>query len=92
MVNDDNNSKKQKLDDTNRQEDDVANQTLHDIIPNNEGILINVKADDIVEVEMPYTLKAFSMFHYRGVICSFTKTFLMINWVGQWLNAMVGRK
>ena len=55
--------------------------------------MVNADVDDIVEVEMPRKdiLKAFSMFHDRGIICFFTGKIPIIEWVRQWLNAMVGR-
>ena len=37
-------------------------------------------------------LKAFSMFHERGIICFFIgKNPFKVHWVAQWRNAMVGR-
>ena len=59
----------------------VANQVLHDILPDNEDVLPDSKdANDIMEVEMlrmKEILKAFSMSHDRGIICLFIekKTF-----------------
>ena len=49
--------------------------------------------DDIVEVELPRRdiLKVFSMFHDQGIICFFTGKILLVEWVRQWLNVMVGR-
>ena len=43
----------------------VANQALHDVLPNDEEIFVDAMTDDIVEVELPRKdiLKAFSMFH-----------------------------
>ena len=72
----------------------VANEALHEILPDNIDIVANVEEDEIVEVEMPRReiLKAFSMFHERDIICFFTrKNPLIVNWVAQWLNAMIGR-
>ena len=31
------------------------------------------------------------MFHERDIICFFTRKNPLVNWVAQWLNAMVGR-
>ena len=71
----------------------VANEALHEILPDNIDIVANVEEDEIVEVEMPRReiLKAFSMFHERGIICFFTGKNPLVNWVAQWLNAMIGR-
>jgi hypothetical protein len=46
-----------------------------------------------VEVELPHkdNWKAFSMFHDRGIICFFTRKIPLVDWVHQWLNAMMGR-
>ena len=43
----------------------VANQALHDLLLDDEEILVDAMTDDIVEVELPRKdiLKAFSMFH-----------------------------
>ena len=71
----------------------VANQALHDVLPDDEEILVDAMTDDIVEVELPRKdiLKAFSMFHDRGIICFFTGKIPLVDWVRQWLNVMVGR-
>ena len=71
----------------------VANQALLDVLPDNDDVLANAESEDIVEVELPRKdiLKAFSMFHDRGIICFFTGKIPIIDWVRQWLNAMVGR-
>jgi hypothetical protein len=56
----------------------VTNQALHDMIPNKEDILVNVEADNTVEVQMPHKdiLMAFSMFNDRGIICFFMRKIL----------------
>ena len=66
----------------------VANQALHDLLLDDEEILVDAMTDDIVEVDI---LKAFSMFHDRGIICFFTGKIPLVDWVRQWLNGMVGR-
>ena len=71
----------------------VANEALHEILSDDTNMVANVEEDEIVEVEMPHReiLKAFSMFHERGIICFFTWKNPLVNWVVQWLNAMIGR-
>ena len=71
----------------------VANEALHEILPDDIEMVANIEEDEIVEVEMPRReiLKAFSMFHERGIICFFTGKIPLVHWVAQWLNAMVGR-
>ena len=56
-------------------------------------MVANIEEDEVVEVEMPRReiLKAFSMFHERGIICFFTRKNPLVHWVVQWLNAIVGR-
>ena len=51
----------------------VANQALHNVLPKKEDILVNAEPDDTVEVEMLLNdiLKAFSMFHDRGMVSFF---------------------
>ena len=70
----------------------VANEALHEILPDDIEMVANIEEDEIVEVEMPRReiLKAFSMFHERGIICFFTGKIPLVHWVAQWLNAMVG--
>ena len=70
-----------------------ANQALHDVLLDDEEILVDAMTDDIVEVELLHKdiLKAFSMFHDRGIICFFTGNISLVDWVRQWLNVMVGR-
>ena len=48
------------------------NEALHDI-PDTIDMVANVQKGEIVEVGMPSReiLKAFSMFHERGIICFF---------------------
>ena len=71
----------------------VANEALHEILPDTIDMVANVEEDEIVEVEMPHReiLKAFSMFHERDIICFFTRKNPFVDWVAQWLNAMIGR-
>ena len=71
----------------------VANEALHEILSDTTDMVAYVEEDDIVEVEMPCReiLKAFSLFHERHIICFFTGKNPLVNWVAQWLNAMIGR-
>ena len=71
----------------------VANEALHEILPDDIEMVVNIEEDEIVEVEMPRreNLKAFFMFHERGIICFFTGKNPFVHRVAQWLNAMVGR-
>ena len=71
----------------------VANEALHEILPDDIEMVANIEEDEIVEVEMPRReiLKTLSMFHERGIICSFMGKNPFIHWVTQWLNTMVGK-
>ena len=71
----------------------VANEALHEILPDTIAMVVNVEEDEIVEVEMPRReiLKALSMFHESDISCFFTGKNPLVNWVAQWLNAMIGR-
>ena len=70
----------------------VANEAFHEILPDNIQMVANIEEDEILDVKMPRReiLKAFSMFHKRGIVCFFTGK-NPLHWVAQWLNAMVGR-
>ena len=50
----------------------VTNQAFHDVLPDNEDILVNINVDNIVVVEMPHK----DMFLGQGIICFFARKFL----------------
>jgi hypothetical protein len=55
------------------------------VLLDDKDILVDATMNDIVEVELPRKdiLKAFSVFHDRGIICFFTRKTPQVDWVRQ---------